>query len=176
MASGLRTVRIAELLQDPGRRELAASPEADALTEPDALQEAYLVGVHVHAVLGQAWLLFDCRGALQIEMGNTAIVAVHGLRSFTWTAEPRGLNRTQWTVVSWVPNAVGSVWQVTAGMTPSAQLTVSGDAAEFYVGNIPGGDEPPPDFGEASDGEIRSRLVEISSEFSPVHASFLSKA
>jgi hypothetical protein len=30
----------------------------------------------------------------------------------------------------------------------------------------------PPDFGEASDDEIRAGLVDLSSEFRPVHASF----
>jgi hypothetical protein len=59
-------MRIEELLVDPRRREHAAMPEADALTESDALQEAQLLDVRLDALRSTVWLLFDCRGALQI--------------------------------------------------------------------------------------------------------------
>lgn len=168
-------MRIEDLLRDPRRREFAARPEADALCEPNALVEAYLVGVHSHAVLGEAWLLFDCRGALQIEMGNTAIIAVHGLRSLTWRSEPRPVERTQWTILSWSPNLTEQGWKATAGTSPAGQLEIWGERAEFYVGDIPGGDDAPPDFGDASDDEIRAGLVDLSSEFRAVHASFIGR-
>jgi hypothetical protein len=165
-------VRIEDLLRDPRRREFAARPEADALCEPDALVEAYLVGVHSHAVLGEAWLFFDCRGALQIEMGNTAIIAAHGLRSLTWSPGPRPTDRTQWTILSWLPNLTEQGWKATAGTSPAGQLEIWGERAEFYVGDIPGGGGAPPDFGESSEDEIRAGLVDLCSEFLPVHASF----
>lgn len=144
-------VRIEDLLQDAGRREFAAVPEADALTDEGALQEAALVGLQVDAVCARAWLLFDCRGASQIEMGNTA-------------------------VVDWSPVSGPDGWHVEIARVPSSRLSVSGAEAEFFVGDVPGGDEPPPDFLDATDEEIRSGLPGWSSDFEPVHASFSSRA
>ena len=51
-------MRIEQLLLDP-RREHAAIPEADALTESDALQEVQLLDVRLDALRSTAWLLFD---------------------------------------------------------------------------------------------------------------------
>jgi hypothetical protein len=48
-----------------------------------------------------------------------------------------------------------------------------GSGAEFYVGDVPGGDEAPPDFTSATDDEIRVGLAQWSSSFAPIRASFL---
>lgn len=69
-------MNITELLRDEDRRRFAAQQEADALREVDSLQEAQLLDVQVDALRSRACLLFDCRGALQIEMGNTAVLVV----------------------------------------------------------------------------------------------------
>src|SRR5205085_416302 len=79
-----------DLLDDASRRSYAASPEMDALTEPGALQEAQLIAARLDAVRSQAWLLIDCRGALQIRMGNTAIIIAKAVRRFAWQAKPAG--------------------------------------------------------------------------------------
>jgi hypothetical protein len=57
-------MRIEELLVDPRRREHAAMPEADALTQSDALREAQLLDVRFDALRSSVWLLFDCRGGI----------------------------------------------------------------------------------------------------------------
>ena len=165
---------IEELLRDAGRREFAAVPEADALTDEDALQEAYLVNMRVDVVSGQAWLLFDCRGALQIEMGNTAVLVVRGLRSVSWDGEKYRQHRTQRSIVAWSPSSSGDGWQVEAGTEPSGRLVLAGVEAEFFVGDVPGGDDPPPNFIDATDEELRAGLPDWSSDFDPVHASFSS--
>jgi hypothetical protein len=69
MALGV-LMRIDKLLEDPGRREHAAMPEADALTDTDALQEATLLEVRLDALRSTVWLLFDCRGAVQFGWGT----------------------------------------------------------------------------------------------------------
>ena len=164
---------IEELLRDSDRRRFAATPEADALRDEDALQEAYLLGSRFDAVRSIEWLLFDCRGALQIEMGNTAVIAVHGVESIRWAGEARTSARTQWSVVGWSPAVHAGRWSLAAAMVPSCRLEIVGRGAEFYVGDVPGCDDAPPDFLDATDEELRTGLAGWSSEFDPVHASFL---
>lgn len=163
---------IEELLAWPERRSLAAMPEADALAEPDALLEAALLDVKMDASTSSVWLLFDCRGALQLEMGNTAVVVVHGVTDLQWRTESRAQRRWR-AVMGWQPAATGEGFSCAADLTSGSRLQVAGSAAEFYVGDIPGGDAPPPDFTSASDAEIRAGLASWTSEFEVVHASFV---
>ncbi|WP_152364015.1 hypothetical protein [Microlunatus speluncae] len=62
------------------------------------LAEAALLDVRLDATTSELWLLFDCRGALQIAEANTAVIAVNGVTAFSWEAEPRH-SRT-WRVVT----------------------------------------------------------------------------
>lgn len=162
---------IEDLLVWRDRRSLAAVPEADALSEVDALLEAALLDVRFDATTSSAWLLFDCRGAVHLEMGNTAIVVVHGVTGLQWRAEPRS-QRTWWAVMGWHPTAAERAFSCTADLSPGGRIHVAGTAAEFYVGDIPGGDDPPPDFTSATDEEIRAGLASWASVFEVVHASF----
>src|SRR5947208_137171 len=150
-------MRIEELLVDPRRREHAAMPEADALTESDALQEVQLLDVRLDALRSTVWLLFDCRGALQIQMGNAAVIVAHGLRRFSWIAQPRG-RLTAWTIVSSEPVARSGKWSLSLAFVPNARLELEADSAEFFVGNVPGCDETPPNYMEADDPTIRAGL------------------
>jgi hypothetical protein len=165
-------VNIENLLMSPSRRGMAAAPEADALVDPDALLEAALLDVRLDGTSAVAWLLFDCRGAVQIEMGNTAIVVVQGLTSLRWRSEP-SQHRTWRAVVDWMPVVSHGRLSISADLSPSGHLETVGTAGEFYVGDIPGGDEPPPNFLSATEEEIRSGLARWTSEFDVVHASFL---
>jgi hypothetical protein len=168
-------MRIDELLDDPCRRKHAAMPEADALTESDALQEAQLLDVRLDALRSSVWLLFDCRGALQIEMGNTAVIVAYGLRRFSWVAQPRG-RLTARTVVSSEPIVRGGLWSLSLGFVPSARLELEADAAEFFVGDVPGCDEAPPNYTETDEPTIRAGVPSWTSTFEPVHAVFFGPA
>lgn len=163
---------IEDLLVWPNRRSLAAAPEADALVEPDALLEAALLDVKLDATTSSAWLLFDCRGAVQLEMGNTAVVVVHGVTDIQWRTQPSEQRRWR-AVMGWRPMASGAGFSCAAELTSGSSLQVVGSTAEFYVGDIPGGDDPPPDFTAATDAEIRAGLASWRSEIEVVHASFV---
>lgn len=163
---------IEDLLNSPERRSLAAMPEADALVEPDALLEAALLDIKMDATTSSVWLLFDCRGAIQLEMGNTAVVVIRGVTGFQWRTEPRA-QRTWRAIMGWQPATSEDGFSCTADLTSGSSLQVSGSGAEFYVGDIPGGDDPPPDFTSATDAEIRAGLASWASEFEVVHASFV---
>jgi len=165
-------VILEELLVDPARRDFAAAAEANALVDTDALQEAALIEIRLSMVTSSAWLLFDCRGALQIEMGNTAVVVVSDVQDAHWSGGSLG-PRIWRSVLGWTPRTIKGMLSLTADVSPGGHLKIVGKAGEFYVGDVPGGDEAPPDFVSASDAEIRSGLAGWSSEFELVHAWFL---
>jgi hypothetical protein len=117
----------------------------------------------VNAASGDAWLLFDCRGALQIRNGNVAVVVVRNVSELSWLNAPRG-GRTWQTVMSWEPRTHPAGLALSAALIPDAELSIVGSGGEFYVGNIPGGDAPPPNFTSPGDEEIRRGLASWSSE------------
>jgi hypothetical protein len=63
-----------------------------------------------------------------------------------------------------------------AAFVPSTRLELEADSAEFFVGNVPGGDEAPPNHMEADDATIRAGLPSWTSTFEPVHAVLLDPA
>lgn len=166
-------MRIVDLLGSSERRSFAAAPEADALTEDGALVEAALLDIRYAPVSGVLWLLFDCRGALQIEAGNTAILVLTSVRAFRWegaAAGPRAWRAvTDWRVRPMDRHSL----EVVAFMEPAASLRVAFGAGEFFVGDVPGCDDAPPNFITASDEDLRVGIQRWESEFLPVHASFL---
>jgi hypothetical protein len=165
-------VSIQELLLDPGRRVHAAQPEMDALTENDALQEAQLVDVRFEALTGTAWLLFDCRQAIQLRMPNTAVLVVKGVRRLEWSGESRGA-RTAWNVVGSDPEALKGTFVLRLAFFPDAVLEIEGLAAEFFVGVVRGLGDAPPDFAEDDERTITSNMPSWESTFEPTHATFL---
>jgi hypothetical protein len=167
-------MRIEELLVDPRRREHAAMPEADALTEIDALQEAQLLDVRLDALRSTVLAALRLPGGVA-DMGNTAVIVAQGLRRLSWTGQPRG-RLTAWTVVGSEPVASGGMWSLSLAFVPSAGLELEADSAEYFVGNVPGCDEAPPNYTEADDATIRAGLPSWSSTFEPVHAVFLGPA
>ena len=143
----------------------------DALTEVDTLVEAALLEIALDAVGGEAWFLFDCRGALQIEEANTAVVVVQDVTELRWTTTVR--HGPFWhAVMSWEPFAGSDGLTISAGFAPDADLHVVGSGGAFYVGNIPGGDGPPPDLTSAGKEEIRLGLASWSSEIELVGTSY----
>jgi hypothetical protein len=164
-------VVIEELLNDARRRRFAGTPETDPLREEGALDEAQLLEFRLDAVRSVAWLLFDCRGALQIRAGNTAILAAHAVTICSWRAAPR-TRYTAWTVVGSEPRMVRDGWSLSLAFVPDGRLELEAQAAEVFVGDVPGCDEAPPDYGVADDETLRSRLAGWHSEFTPAYGVF----
>lgn len=166
---------ISEFLTNSRRFEGYDLPEMDALTEPEALDEAALIDMRFNAVDSSAWLLFDCRGALQVRAGNTAIVVLKSIRTLEWKcSQPKP--RAWRYVLGWESASHGSVLQVKFFADDTGEFRATCLAGEFHVGDIPGGDEAPPDFVSATDEEVREGLAQWSSPFTPIRASFLDLA
>ena len=136
---------IEELIRSRRPLAPATAPEINALAETGSLQEAQLVQVQLDVIRSVAWLLFDCRGALQVVAANTAVVIAHGIRNLSWDGDPRG-PRTWWSVLGWEPTLSANSWSVHAMFAPQALLTMDASSAEFLAGNVASPNTAPPDY------------------------------
>ncbi len=136
---------ISDFLTSPRRTDGSEAPEMDALTELEALDEAALLDVRLNAVDSSAWLLFDCKGALQVRAGNTAIVVLKSIRSVEWTCSQPKLRAWRY-ILGWEPISQGGLLRVKFFTDDTGEFRATCLAAEFYVGDIPGGDDAPPEL------------------------------
>ncbi len=161
---------IEDLLAHP--LEAASTPEMDALSESNALQEAQLLDVRVCALTSSVGLLFDLRMALQLRGANTAVVVGRGVRDFSWSAEPRVTARTAWNVVGSEP-VREDLFSISLSFFPRARLHFVSERAEFYVGEVPGLDLTPPDYGVDDEAWIKGGLASWTSTFERLQATFV---
>lgn len=147
----------------------ATTPEMDPLVEADALQEAQLLDLRVHALSSTVGLLFELRTALQLREGNAAVLAVHGVREFTWLAELRPSGFTAWNIVGSQPESDGQTFSLALDCMPHSQLRLVAANAAFYVIDVPGLGEQPPDY-SGDEAVIKTRLASWGSPFSVVQA------
>jgi hypothetical protein len=172
VALGVYEVIVDEFLRSQGRFDVQVPPEMDPFLDKGALDEAYVLDIRFDAVRSRAWMLFDCRGALQVVTGNTAVLVVNEVQSFSWINDEAPRPRQQWSILEWWPSTVAGGWTVHMGLHSSSVLLITGSGGEFFVGDIPGGDDAPPDFMTATEEEMRAGLAGWSSEFRPINASF----
>jgi len=174
VALGVDAVIVADLFSDPNRRSHAAMPEMDPLTEAGALQEADLVAVSFDVLTASAGLLFDLRNALQLQSGNAALLIARGVDRFAWDAQDlRDLPFVSHLVTGSSPSVDGCRFTLSLGMVPDAGLTLRARGAEFFVGDVPGLGEAPPDFFECSADLVRAEMPGWQSVFVPGYATFL---
>jgi hypothetical protein len=170
-------VIIDELLRSPARRSLGAVPEADALTEVGALQEAGLVDVRTDAIGGRVEMLFDLRSALQFRLADTAVLVITGVRHFeldrtTAAAMSRGTPY----VMSSVPSIDGDWLDFEAVCLGGWSIHIRGRGAEFFVGNVLELPDAPPNFSEDDDEAIRRGMQSWQSDLDADWATFIDPA
>jgi hypothetical protein len=165
---------IEDLFDYPLRRAYAAMPEMDALTEPDALQEADLVDIRFDVSRSVVGLLFDLRSALQFRMANTALLVGHDVQRFTLSGETSpGRSRMAHYVVSSRPDNRDLQFSIAIGCLQACRLELAAASAEFFVGDIPDLPEAPPDFGRDDEATIKAGMPGWGSQFEPGWATFL---
>jgi hypothetical protein len=145
----------------------------DPLIENDALQEAQLLDMRVHALSSTVGLLFELRTALQFEYGNAAILVIRGVRQANWRAVERVGEWTAWSVVGSVMRAYSGLLELNLTLSPSSSIEIHGTNAEFYVLDVPEVGDVPPDYCSDGEGLIRSGLPGWGSSFSLLRASYL---
>lgn len=156
------------------RLEISALVEAadpDPLREVDTLQEAQLLDSRVCPLTSTAALLFELRTSLQFDVGNAALLVVRGLSSFGWKSPAARVPLTAFTVVSSLPDRAAGSFRARFGFFPDAQLDVAGTQAEFYVLEVDGISDVPPDYSGMSQDRIERELPSWSSMCNPLQAS-----
>jgi hypothetical protein len=146
------------------------SVEVDGLRDDGALDDASMVEIAFSPVWSEVRVLFDCKGALNIQEGNAAVLVAHEVTKFEWSAgDSRSpLDRR---VEQWIPSFGASGWNVRALIWNNCTLVLEARSAEMYVGDVAGGDDAPPDFGRDDEEAIRAGLAGWASEFYPVYRS-----
>lgn len=165
-------MRLRDLLAGDDLYGLVGSPEMDPLTEKDALQEARLNEVVFDAVNMRMGMLFDLRGALQLQMAYTGLLVLGGVQNLSWSSDRRPTLRTAWNVVGSRPLNEGGVISLRLFFFPDAELTVVGQSAVFYAGDVPGLPDTPPDFA-GRDEEVAAGMASMDSSFEPTQATFV---
>ncbi len=162
----------------PALRQHASLPEMDPLTEDDALQEAQVIDVRFDALAGVVGILFELRQALQLQEANTGVLVAHGVRELTWSGPARDTTLTAWSVGSSRPWAEDGLFGLSLVLWPhpGAQLTLAAESAAFFVGDVPGLSEAPPDYTDLDRAGVYGETADWSSTFEPVSAVFLDPA
>ena len=122
--------------------------EVNPLTEEDALQEVQLLDVRFDAVHSSVGLLLELRNALQIRTANTGLLVAREVTRLIWSAVPRITLRTAWSIIGSSPRYESRLFDLRLTMFPSARLDLTAGSASFYVGDVQGIGEAPPDYGE----------------------------
>ncbi|TRV71557.1 hypothetical protein FKN01_31580 [Streptomyces sp. 130] len=150
--------RIEELFLDNTDGVVGDPIDWDPLREPDALQEVGLLDCRICPLTGRAGLLLDMRTALQYRAGNAALLVVRGLQAFRWHEEALERGLLNFAVMSSAPSTVKKTWQMDIGLFPDGELRVAGTAAEFYLVDVNGIPEAPPDYQRRGLREVRDDL------------------
>lgn len=166
-------MRAIDLLDDPDRRSYAAMPEMDALTEEGALQEAALVDVRFDAITRTVAMIFDLRGALQLREGTVAVVIGREVECLEWISHHGKPGPTWHAVTGSKPDNDAGTFGLHLGLAPDAELRLDAKAGEFYVGEMAGLEEAPPDFIEDDIEAIRAGMPRWDAVFTPAFATFL---
>ncbi|MFD8917650.1 hypothetical protein ACFV0Y_07510 [Streptomyces sp. NPDC059569] len=133
--------------------------DRDPFTEDDALFDTQLLDCRVCPTTNRAALLFEMRTAEWFPKGNSAILVVHGLQSFRWDGAPTRRPLMAFSVQEYKPSvdADGGV-RLGLGFFPDGDLTVAGDRADFYLLEVPGIPQAPPNYSEQNLGQVRDGL------------------
>jgi len=127
------------------------SEELNPFANREALREAQLLGSRFDAVEGNVGLLFELRAALSRFGSNTGVLVGRGAAEFRWVADPRSTRWTAWNVVGWSMREEGRSLVANASLFPNATLVVRAERFEFYICDVVGIGEAPPDYGGAAD-------------------------
>lgn len=162
---------INDLIQSGSYSAALDSVEMDPLREVDALQEAQLLDSRMCHLTSTAAFLFELRTSLQFDAGNSALLVVRGLRSFVWNSSPSRVPLMALTVVSSFPDRVDESFRAKLAFFPEGSLVVEGDLAEFYVLEVEGIGDVPPDYSNMDLMQIQDAIPSWSSECSLLQVS-----
>jgi len=162
---------IEEFLRSPSRFGILTAPDMDPLAEAHALDEAFLLDIRFDAIRSTAWCIFDIRGALELQAGNTALLVATGVNYLRWDARTPIGKRTAWTIMEWNATVASNRIKMWGGLEPWCDFEIAADRAEFYVGDVPSADAPAPEMAYANESTMIAGFANFSSQFNPVQSS-----
>ncbi|WP_157434249.1 hypothetical protein [Actinoalloteichus sp. GBA129-24] len=129
--------------------------------------ETQVLEVRADVLRSTVGILFDLRTALQIDVGNTGLLVVRGLRECHWLSDGSpATSLTSWNVIASSPDFSSGVFQVTLSFFPNARFRVSGISSTFYILDVPEIGDAPPDYGDGDGDVLRAGLPGWSSPYS----------
>lgn len=181
-------MKIEDLFRIPVRRAFAAKPEMDPLTEDIALMESELLDVRFEAVTSTVGLLFDLRGALQLRLANTGVLIVHEVARLEWYEDLHAIEKETikealsmgpgrhraWIVIASEPRPT-DLFNLKLQFVPGAELNVSGESAEFLMGDVPGIGEVAATYTDDPLDVIEASLPHWDSSIDVRYATFLER-
>lgn len=162
---------IEDFLRSTSRFGIPTAPDMDPLSEAHALDESSLVDIRFDAIRSTVWCIFDTRGALEIEAGNTALLVATGVNYLRWDARTPIGKRTAWTIMEWNATVSGNRIKMWGGLEPWCDLEIAADRAEFYVGDVPSAEAPAPEMAYANEASMIAGFASFSSQFHPLQSS-----
>lgn len=129
------------------------SPDIDPLRLEDMLLEAQVISARFDALTQTAAVLIDLRMSLQLRDANTGILVGLDVQNLDWTARGMSTGEMAWTIAASSMAAPGkrsggSALEFSIAMWPSpgARLNLQADRICFYVGDVLGLDDTPPEL------------------------------
>lgn len=150
---------IAQLWRSPSFLSDPASVEADPFSTEDALDEAQVLDVRFDAVNGLMGVLLEMRLAMHFMEGDTALLVLRDVESFTWRAEPAAGRRVR-EVAGVAVDRSGDRVRLSLELGRGQALTCAGSSAEFYVLEVEGLDEAPPDYTGDDEDVVQEGLAQ----------------
>ena len=135
------------------------------LRDPQVLREAYFVHICHDVVHSRVQVILDCRFAAGFTEANTGLLILEGVSDFTWHVDRHGRDGVEYTIGRWSPNlAADGDWSVLVLFERNGELVLKGRRARFFLLDVPGMDDAPPDFGSATAEEVRAGLPDWDSD------------
>lgn len=134
-----------------------------------------MLGLRFDAVAGVVGILFELRQALQLQEANTGVLVAYGVRELTWSGPARDAKLTAWSVGSSKPASKNGLFDLSLDMwpQPGARLAVTAERAAFFLGNVQGLLDAPPDYTEHDRAAVAGLVADWESLFETLNATFL---
>jgi len=150
---------IAQLWRSSWTHDDVPSAESDPFEEEAALDEAQVLDVRLDAVNGLLGVLLELRLAMGYTEGDTALLVVRGVESFSWRADPAPVRRVR-EVAGVAVDRSGGGLRLSLELGQGRALTCAGTGAELYVLEVEGLDEAPPDYTGHDEDAIQAGLAQ----------------
>jgi hypothetical protein len=156
-------VTIAELWRSATPPLDVAPVESDPFTNESALDDAQVLDLRYDGVNGIAGVLLELRVAMGFTEGNAALLVARGVEALTWRSEIVE-HRIARHVGPVVAERGGPGVRLSLNLGQSASVAIMARRAAFYVLEVAGIGDAPPDYGQNDEAAVQAGLPQWTSE------------